>query len=68
MKKVLCGYCLEFVDYDIEEKPASKKIRDKDYFYNELRTYCKECNKEINVGKILDKNIDRIDKAYYDEV
>lgn len=64
MKKTLCGYCIEIVEYDIEERPAIKRIRDKDYSYNELRTYCRECHKEINVGKILDENIDRIDEAY----
>ena len=68
MKKVLCAYCMELVEYDIEERPAIKRIRDKDYSYNELRTYCKECHKEINVGKVIDENIDRINKVYYDEV
>ena len=64
MKKALCGYCLELVDYDIEEQPAIKTIRGEDYPYNELITYCKECHKEINVSEILDENIDRIDRAY----
>lgn len=67
MKKVLCGFCMELVDYDIKEKPAIKTIRDKDYYYNELITFCKECHKEINVSEILDKNIERIDEAYRKE-
>ena len=68
MKKTLCGFCVELVDYDIKERPAIKQIRNKDYHYNELIAYCKECRKEIYVGKVIDENIDRINKVYYDEV
>jgi|GEM_PF-3435399 len=67
MKKVLCEFCLDLVDYTVKEEKGSINIRNKEYYYTKKITFCNECHNEINVNDVLDENIDNINKSYRKE-
>lgn len=67
MKKGFCEECNKLVEYLEKEVKDSYEIRGKEYNYEKIIGYCKECNNEISSNEINDKNLNRIDEVYRSE-
>ncbi|MEG1705273.1 MAG: DUF4065 domain-containing protein [Clostridia bacterium] len=64
LKKSVCEYCMDFVEYNIKEEETSICVKGKKYKYMEKHCYCNICNNEINVNEVMDENIKSIDEVY----
>lgn len=62
MKKVICGHCKKEVEYKTLKKEEKEIIKGKEITFNEEYGICIECNNEIWVGELNDRNIDKIQK------
>ena len=67
MNKGFCEKCNNLVEYDIKEIDDKIEIKGKEYKYNKLIGYCKNCGEEISSNEINDENLIRIDRVYRNE-
>lgn len=67
MNKGFCEKCNNLVEYDIKEIDDKIEIKGKEYKYNRLIGYCKNCGEEISSNEINDENLIRIDRVYRNE-
>jgi len=64
MEKVICQHCRKAVEYKVLEREEIDIIKGKEINFNEEFGVCIECNNEIWVGELNDRNIDKIDKLF----
>lgn len=64
MNKGFCEKCNNMVEYEIKEIAEKVEIKGREYSYNRLIGYCKNCREEISSNELNDENLIRIDKAY----
>ena len=63
-KKTFCCECREDVGYKLHEEKRTRLVKGKEYHYKTIVAYCKECDEEVNVSGLLDKDIELFDKQY----
>ena len=64
MNKGFCEKCNNMVEYEIKEIAEKVEIKGREYGYNRLIGYCKNCGEEISSNELNDENLIRIDKTY----
>ncbi len=64
MNKGFCEKCNNMVEFEIKEIAEKVEIKGREYGYNRLIGYCKNCGEEISSNELNDENLIRIDKAY----
>ena len=62
-KEYLCPYCRKLVSYTINIKPRSFVTGGKVIFYDREYAICNECNEEIDIPGLLDRNNAIMDEA-----
>lgn len=63
MKKIMCEHCRQMVEYTVLERENTIDINHKDIHYIEEYAVCNECNKEIYIGEIHDKNLKKVNNT-----
>lgn len=63
-KEEFCINCRKNTEYTLQKKEISKNIKGKDYLLNITIAKCCECNEEMNIPGLIDKNIQEIDEQY----
>ncbi|QXM05798.1 type II TA system antitoxin MqsA family protein [Crassaminicella indica] len=62
--KGFCEECRDYVDYTVKEVQKNKEIRGKDIKYTAKVAYCNECQSEIFISELRDKNLESLDRNY----
>lgn len=64
MDTSMCEHCREVVNYTILERTDNMEIENKNINYKEEYAVCNMCNKEIYIGMLHDKNLEKINKEF----
>lgn len=62
-QRVFCEHCRDDRLFRIEEKELEAELKGKIYKYNGVIAYCTDCNSEIYVPDVHDRNL----RALFDE-
>jgi len=64
MAKVICTKCDKYVDYTLKDAEIKDDIRGIEVVVVGAEAHCPECDSEIYVGDVHDRNIDLFNKKY----
>lgn len=65
MKKMtFCPECRNEVEFELREEMKTRFIKDQPFEYKTIKAYCKNCNEELSIPEIDDKDIELFDMAY----
>lgn len=59
-----CEGCRDYVEYSIVEERMGKNIKGNKVYYRAEKAICNECDKEIFIGEVRDRNLKRLEKAF----
>lgn len=65
--KVFCPNCRCDVDYVVEEKEMTGKLKERDYNYRGKEAVCCQCGAFLHIPEIVDSNIEALRDAYRTE-
>lgn len=59
-----CTVCRKNTEYTLQKRNIIKTIKDKEYTFSITAAVCNECDEEMSIPGLLDKNIQEVDEQY----
>lgn len=63
-RRDFCIDCRKETEYFLQKRDIVKNIRDKDYKFRITVAVCAECDEEMSIPGLIDKNVQEIDRQY----
>jgi uncharacterized protein with PIN domain len=63
-KTIMCEHCRELVSYKVFTRDVNEEVDGVFINYTEEYAVCNNCNEEIYVGEIHDKNLYKFNEAF----